>query len=296
MSLSDRDVGVGPFTGVCCWCGAPAASEEHVISQWIEKEIEPPPDQVVGNPTLRRFSHGRVSRWKVQRIATKKARTRAVCVPCNTGWMSVQEKRVQPLLGPLFRGHRRTLTVADQMEIAQWACIKAGVCDARPDGVDGGLMSVASRRSIHVFGQPPQDMLVLLAAYEAASDVAVFNPGGVGDNKAGNPLAQWATTLVLGHLVVQIVCRTGSTRPPVLDQLPGGVHNGTSFTVWPPQLGPVEWPPPNLLTVAALPAFLTEMLPGIDMPADALLSERDECSNCGETHGPVIRDLPVPEP
>lgn len=90
----------------------------------------------------------------------------------------------------------------------------------------------------------PDDMLVRLAAYEVTHDIGVYTEYGDGTRRGGAPLAQWATTLVLGHLVVQIAGRTGSSRQPVLEGLPGGFHDRRSFSVWPPQPGPVDWPPP----------------------------------------------------
>ena len=291
-----RDTPIGPFSGSCYWCSALADSDEDIISQWIERELAPPPALVVGQPRLQKYEHGRVHRWHIQRLATKKIRVRAVCRRCNNGWMSRQETTVQPLLAPLIRGHGRRLSHQDQLEIAFWASIKSAVCDARPGSTDGGLASEATRESIYVQHRPPDDMLVRLAAYEGAYDVRLMSPWSVGQGSAGQPLAQWATTIVLGHLVVQVVGRTGSVHAHVLDQLSGGVHDGRSFTIWPPQPSSVEWPPREILTAETLVPFATELLPGVDLPDDSLFNgHQHPCPACGEEHGPFVRALPVPE-
>ena len=293
--MASRDARAGPFVGRCCWCGDPADSAEDIISKWIEKEIAPPPAQVVGPPTLRQFDHGRVRRWEVQRLATKKARVRAVCQRCNNTWMSAQERVVQPILAPLIRGHRRLLPLEHQLEVAFWACIKSVICDARPRSGDGGLASEATRRSIFVERRPPDDLMVRVAAYEAAYDVAVLNLSGHGQGSEHQPLAQWATTIVAGHLVVQVLGRTGSSRPHVLDQLMGGVHDRKSFTVWPPRPSSTEWPPPQVLTVEMLPGFSAELVPELNISDEAFQEEINNCPRCGARHGPHIRALPVAE-
>jgi hypothetical protein len=46
---------------------------------------------------------------------------RCVCADCNNGWMSELEDEVKPVLTPLLKNHRTTLTRDDQILLATWA-------------------------------------------------------------------------------------------------------------------------------------------------------------------------------
>jgi hypothetical protein len=106
-------------------------------------------------------------------------------------------------------------------------------------------------------------------------------------------LSQWVTTFMLGHLVVQVIGRAGSILPSVLEQLPGGGHDGRQFTVWPPQAGPVTWPPRLILGRSDLQSFLTAPAPQL---GPVPLPAHNTCERCGATHEPATSDVPVPEP
>ena len=277
-----------------------ADSYEHLISEWIDTAFEAPAGwSAVGKPNLTITRHGLSRTRSVQRLATSLVADKSVCIPCNTTWMSAIENDSKDLLTPLIRGHRRTLIPRAQLQIGLWACLKAAVADARPDAVHGGLCSESIRAAIYERHEPPIDMSVRLAALNEGHAFAFYHLPGVGIGSVGQPLTQWVTTFVLGHLVVQILGRTGSILPSVLDQNPTGVHDDRSFTVWPPQSGTMVWPPRVVLGHDDLAFFCSEPCPQLE-PATLFQplrrpTDNSECPVCGALHGPLLRQLPTPE-
>lgn len=293
--VSDRSRAIGPLSDQCYWlCGGPADSREHLIPEWVDDAFELPDGWTRGSTRLHTTSGGMSNTRQVQRIATRLLASKAVCTPCNTGWMSIIENQTKSLLAPLIRGESLRLEHSDQLQIALWACMKAAVADARPDSAHAGFASASIRAAIYERREPPIDMGVRLAAIDEGHTFALFNPFGVGTGRDGQYLAQWVTTFLLGHLVVQVMGRTGSTLPGVLEQCPAGIHDGRSFTVWPPQPAGVDWPPRLVLQRDDLARFLTEPCPQLEPIKEPLGDPTSEaCSVCGKRHGPLRRRLPV---
>jgi hypothetical protein len=75
--------------------------------------------------------------WKMQGVDHK---IRAVCVPCNTGWMSQLEKKVKPVLIPLLlaEGLPLTLSSSEQDLLAVWAYKTALIIDRHLKGLTEG--------------------------------------------------------------------------------------------------------------------------------------------------------------
>ena len=212
--------------------------------------------------------------------------------------MSELERAAKPLLLPMINGHRRDLTPPDQLVVARWACVKAVARNTdvrRRDRVF--LVSTATRQALAQDHHLPLDMVVTLAAYERAFTFGVTSPFGVGTGSGGQPLAQFLTTLVLNHLVIQVFGRAGSVHAGVLEQSPTGFHNGKSFSVWPPQPSVVGWPPPLVIRDAELDTFtaggIEEFESQIESVRGADRESAHPCANCGALHGPTIRALPV---
>jgi len=289
--MPDRSTSLGPRAGACYWCGAPADSLEDIIPKWIDKALPLPVGIATGRPRLRTVINGAERTQSVQRFATKVGASKCVCARCNNRWMSGLERDIKPILEPLIRGHAGSLSVEVQLQVALWASMKAAVADARPRTGDGGLASESIRSAIYERRELPIDMLVRLAAFDEPFHVMLNTPHAVGTGQKGQYLAQWCTTFVFGHLVVQITGRTGSSKEGVLEQLPAGAHDGRSFTVWPPQPRPVDWPPRLVLDRDDLVRFTTEMLPG-HPPLALFDKEGAPCGTCGDHHGIVTRHLP----
>jgi hypothetical protein len=107
---------------ICKFCGNAGSSDEHIIAKWIGRllsEGAPPGTHYVfhhrsANPEAGIPEHGKTAKLPAYR-------TRAFCEPCNNGWMSKLETRVQPVLEPLILGKPRTLSRDDQALLAFWA-------------------------------------------------------------------------------------------------------------------------------------------------------------------------------
>jgi hypothetical protein len=120
--LVDEDTGPLPLLDrpptleVCAFCGATEATDEHVFPKWVSRELT----RLAPLETTTKFGRRPVPRVEV---------TAPVCEKCNTRWLSVLEKDVQPVLGPLIRGEESMLSPAEQGLLAGWAAKTALMLD-----------------------------------------------------------------------------------------------------------------------------------------------------------------------
>jgi len=120
--LVDEDTGelpelhLPPGASVCPFCGAADATDEHVVPKWVSRELT----KLAPLQMNTDFGPRRINRLEM---------TAPVCEKCNTRWLSVLEKDVQPVLAPLIRGEERTLTVDEQRVLAAWAAKTAFMLD-----------------------------------------------------------------------------------------------------------------------------------------------------------------------
>lgn len=271
---------------------------EDIFSKWINKAIEYPAGIHVGTPRLTTMHEGRAPKTiSVPKPGTRATGVAGICTRCNNEWMSRVEVSARPLLTPMINGHETQLTPAEQLTVARWACVKACAYEADPRRAAGRFSTIADRDALRTDTGLPVDMAVTLAAYDVALTFVAMSPYGVGTGEQGQPLAQWLTTFVLGHLVIQVFGRGGSTRPSVLAVAPEGIRNAHHFSVWPPQPTTVSWPPARVLTPDDIVAHCTGPHEPWARSVAEVFAQRPEnepCAHCGESHGPFRRDLPVP--
>ena len=291
--MADRMTSVGGRNGACYWCGKPADSREDIIPKWLDNVLIIPATLTAGRRRLRTRQGDAERTTTAQRWATRSATTKSVCENCNNTWMAGIEEPTKPLLAPMILGEATTLDLQAQLQIAQWATMKAALVDSRPDRAAEGLASEAIRDAIYEHRQPPADMVVRVAAFNEPFQVMITHPHAIGTGQSGQYLAQWATTLVFGHFVVQIAGRTGARKRGVLNEFPSGVRAGSSFSVWPPQPTTVAWPPGQILDRDELAVFMAQMVQGTD-PLTSEFEDPAECLHCGDQHGLLTRDLPKP--
>jgi hypothetical protein len=113
---------------VCVFCGGHPLSKEHLWPDWMDdffpgglyrqetseqrgpdQAFQPEPRQMEGGP------------WKTA--------FKAVCEPCNNGWMSQIESGVKDTLLALGRGHQINLGLDQQEQLARWVAMKAMVAE-----------------------------------------------------------------------------------------------------------------------------------------------------------------------
>src|SRR5689334_2998942 len=107
----------------CIFCGGRPLSKEHVWPQWIRK--------VQGDRGMahyRREIAGDMTAW---RDVDYNLQVKAVCKPCNHGWMSDLETAVQPILSSLIVGNGRNLYRDGQRILATWATKTAMMFQSR---------------------------------------------------------------------------------------------------------------------------------------------------------------------
>ncbi len=113
--------------GKCIFCGGGNLSKEHFWPEWASALL---PNYPINQHVEQLFTFTEVTkltgppevRSKPGYVWTKKIR--AVCVPCNTGWMSTLETAVQPILTPLIATQPHTLTVSSMHVLAKWIALK----------------------------------------------------------------------------------------------------------------------------------------------------------------------------
>ncbi len=296
--MLERDLGAGIKRGACYWCPNPPDSVEELLPQWLNKGVlEYPPGVHVGAITLHKHRQGRATKTiPLPMIGTKRTGVKGICAECNNGWMSRAETAAKPLLVPMINGYQTVLRPNDQLTVAHWACMKAAAYDADPRHEVAGLASSMTRTAIKD-GRLPIDMVVTLSAYEVALSFLLTVPGGVGVGENQQPVAHWLMTMVLGHLVIQIFGRTGTIRPSVLEQAPGGISSDNNFSIWPPQPGNAMWPPRCTLREGELESHCAGAFPGFGSQIAGVFDGQGPpyrpCGSCGRPHGPPKRELPV---
>jgi hypothetical protein len=105
-----------PTDRSCIFCGAPADSREHILSDWL-RDVLPSDETVVYFREIGR--EGDRIEWERKPFREK---TRFVCTSCNGGWMSRLESASKPILTPaVTRQGPFRLASASQAIAATWA-------------------------------------------------------------------------------------------------------------------------------------------------------------------------------
>lgn len=242
--LSHGRSGVG-----CIFCGAAELTREHIFPRWLTKVLDAAvvgPD--VTSERTRRSSEGEHRQeWSATDVAGFVARV--VCGPCNNGWMSELEARVQPSLAPMIAGQPARLAPAVQLDLAAWTAMKAFVVEFGLGAVDEVVASADDRRGLMDAGHPPGAVPVRLGAVERAGVPnsvrrIVYNVGREGTDRG---LAA-CTTFTLGCAVLQVCYGLGITIDWTQSSRPGPDH----LPLNPPCLEPVSWPPSVVLNASLL--------------------------------------------
>jgi hypothetical protein len=238
---------------VCVFCGATGAtvkiSKEHTFSNWINEVLTP---AVVGAGLSfeRSVQHGPQAGtsnvWPVTKVASHEVR--AVCKPCNEGWMQDLEIQVRPLIEPMILGYNTTLAPDQQMTVATWAALKAVVFEYAW-GTEP-VLTQADRAIIMTQNRPPASVQVRLAAVE--SHGYPLTARALGYLRTGTADIAYCLTLSIGCLVIQIFGGPGADHHGF--QVPGN-SGPTYYGIYPPAMQTVQWPPPRALDDATLHSF-----------------------------------------
>lgn len=236
----------GPRKVLCIFCGQRRErAVEDIVSHWLAKEVggEPPffagdDVTIIGNQV--------VARGKARPYGSAAAlKLPQVCKPCNTGWMSLLERRAKPLLVPMIRGRGTSLTPAEQRIVAAWAQLKMISYDARRDPRS---LPATTAHEFSQVRQPRESVLVLLGAFEGygtgvgvphARRVAAVAP-------IGTPVDVTRVSLGFGFLFIQVLDRHELCDWPIEMLAPSESCWVRCWPEWFPFTN-LRWPPPVVI-------------------------------------------------
>ena len=96
----------------CVFCNKTDSppSKEHVLARWISREFPNTVDwEMEDIVTGKRYKHKEIN------LISRKP-----CRRCNNGWMRKLESIAKPILVPLMKGERGSLSVLDQLTVVRW--------------------------------------------------------------------------------------------------------------------------------------------------------------------------------
>jgi hypothetical protein len=222
----------------CAFCSNKPDSKEHAWPEWIINRLYTGTQRIIGS----------IEGNKAQVDATQKAlKVPCVCEPCNSGWMHQLEDTVIPLMTPMLDGADTKLNIPHQWIMARWAIKTAMIFEYATH--ERSLFYTDEERS--AFKPPlsasPTFSFAWLGHYTPGAEgftIATFGMDGYAANAAGPSIAPYQTTLVFGHLLIQVVTvrpNESETRTAVIHPQPGPWHLN-SVRIWPPQKA-IAWPP-----------------------------------------------------
>lgn len=182
-------------------------------------------------------------------VTTKKIR--AVCIPCNNGWMSIVESAAQPIAGPMILGNAITLTPPMQTILAQWLTLKImlGEQNQRHQEIKEIVIPQDDRDEFRRSRTIPSYICIWIARYVALTwrhaylrHAALIGIGGsktvIPPNTRGKNIQ--TTALGIGELFTYaIACTTDGI------DFREFIRVGRAFTqLWPLTGDDISWPPP----------------------------------------------------
>ena len=238
---------IRPPAPICIFCGERRKmSKEHVIPQWVSKELAKDPRElqspitvcVDGKPTRQMPSS------RVINIVTKR-----VCKVCNEGWMETWlERPVQPTLTSMLHGERTVLDVEARVHLAGWAAkvaMVAGYAQRPPEPVRQDWLPFMYDQHI-----PPPDWHVWTTGYEGATPALYERGTFTRLLPDGRPSGDHGITmtLVVGYVAFKIVGIAGAA--------PDFLSRDHVSRLWPPfTFDALVWPPRHHLDDSTLQSF-----------------------------------------
>jgi hypothetical protein len=167
-----------------------------------------------------------------------------VCKLCNNGWMSDIETRVKPYLVPAMQGKGRTFGKQGQLELATWALKTALVIGAK-----GGYVPTPAEflRDFERKRRPEAKARVWIGATPQDEWTYIDSRRLKVVSKGDEPPAAanaHVTVLAIGHVAFYVV--GWSVRKPRMEFVYRD-FGGSLRPIWPSR-GPVDWPPPQILS------------------------------------------------
>lgn len=251
----------------CVFCDSDGPlTREHAIPRWLGEVLhDMEPDSAGAEWRSHYTAGGLVERDRQHDIHRPVVVVRAVCEACNTGWMAALEGRVKPIMEPMVRGQRVTLSPVEQLEVATWASKTVFALEAHEPTT--ALALVEDRQLIRTELRPPFHHRVRLAHRDEVGESLVLKMlvAQSEDAKDDRP-DTFASLLGIGFLLIQVWGGHGADTGPGLAQV--GTKIGRAVMIWPPVPVSVEWPPVTPVREEDFDEFAREVVPWADDSPD----------------------------
>ena len=219
----------------CLFCDNPANSKEHVWPDWILKSLR------VREPI--RIKLGKSDELLVP---NSEQQIKAVCKPCNNGWMSALEQSNMPLIGNLIHDVAFSMNGFQQLQVAKWAVKMAMVSDFTGRSSRELFFDQAEREQLRVASNLPYRTTVSLARYRLPSHIGLWGTDSWCLDKS---IHAFVATVLVGHLAMQVVTLRCTEQWDGVDvtvktaDAPGKRPWPQMLTeVWPTKVS-AQWPP-----------------------------------------------------
>jgi hypothetical protein len=216
----------------CAFCGGSPTTREHIISVQLGRRLKEASGARRGQ-FIRVRSGFPDEAWDQ---APHTDAVKAVCGPCNNGWLARLEDQVTPLLVRfLVDLDEVELAPADQGTLAAWAFGRAVVSDYLHGG--GTRVPEHDRQHLRLQGEPPQNAVVwcafgiLTRRGEMTRFFQVLSSGANERPAALRP--DYIVTLRIGFLLLRVA---GGLDLKNLPRGTAGIER-----IWPPS-GRFSWP------------------------------------------------------
>jgi len=147
----------------CIFCDSDSEpSLEHIISEWISKEIERQIGKGEKFWMTRDGDFNLTRRFESDKFEYK---AKVVCRSCNHGWMEGLEVQVMPILPTLIAGDTRVLTPTEQGHLASWVVMKAMVAEHMQPRTERRFFFPDEARRFRRTKTPSSNTTVLLGFY-----------------------------------------------------------------------------------------------------------------------------------
>lgn len=231
----------------CIFCGANADSKEHIWSEWLHPHLLAADQKTRHNRLTINFhpDTGQTERGSTMRQGdVRTIRVRAVCSPCNNGWMNKIEEEARPFLTPIVIGTKTSLDPVALQAVARWLALKIVV--AEHDTGEAVLTPKEDRIALMESGAIPP-YFRMYAGHNIGNDQLYFRRHShcVARSTAGPnpPLIETnkniqVATIVIGCAVFQLTASRSAEFLIEDHAIVAGFHDRSKFWPDPPsQLG-----------------------------------------------------------
>lgn len=218
----------------CLFCGGRPVTREHVLPTWIYDTlgVEGPITHTLGTRPTRTSS--------VFDLVL-----RAVCEPCNTGWLSALEGRAKATLTPAVTGNHTTWTADEQQLVTVWGIKTALLLELAERHIRGhGFAPPEHFRSIFDTRMPPPMSMCWTAGVNAAGRDIMWSRVTAVTLDGQTPQGYFATVAV-GYLVLHAFGWLDSphvSERPMRPVIPPDLRPALA-QLWPVVTPSLRWPP-----------------------------------------------------